>query len=233
MYGLGGGSDYTVFLHHLGIPSVDFGFYGGDGSYHSRYDSYWFFTNYGDPGFAYGEKLTELVSLFLLRMADARVLPFDYASYSETIDRYIDGLQEVAKQQAVADVVDLGKIRDANARLKTTANSLNEAIARLAATTDQARERNKQALSRLNDLLLAAESAFIDQNGLPRRPWYRHQIYAPSLKIGYVSQPLPGVQESIERKDVEQAKSMTDVLVRALERVERTLHEAIAVAERV
>lgn len=222
-----------MFLHHLGIPSLDFGFGSLDGSYHSRYDSYWFFTNYGDPGFAYGEKLTELVSLFLLRMASSRVLPFDYASTSETIERYIDTLAEAAKQHSVADVIDIGKIRAANARLRKAADSLKAETTRITALTDGDWERNRTSLSRLNDLLIVTESAFLDQNGLPRRPWYRHQIYAPGYETGYVVKPLPGVQEAIERKNVEEAKSMTAVLVRTLERVEQTLQEAISVATQV
>ncbi|WP_414586579.1 transferrin receptor-like dimerization domain-containing protein [Scytonema sp. PCC 10023] len=228
--GLGAGSDYMVFMHHLGIPSLDFGFGGADdyGGYHSRYDSYWFFKNYGDPGIAYGERLTELVSLFLLRMADARVLPFDYASYSEAIDRYIDELSEVAQKHSVA--LDIDRIRAANIELRTTAQKLNAETAQIATMSDRSLEHNQKAISRLNNLLLRAESAFLDQNGLPRRPWYRHQIYAPGYDTGYNAEPLPGVREAIERKDTEQTEQMTNVLVSALNRVRDTLQEAFAVA---
>lgn len=121
-----------------------------------------FFTNYGDPGFAYGEKLTELVSLFLLRMAYSRVLPFDYASTSQTIERYIDTLAKAAKQHSVADVVDIGKIRAANAQLKKAADSLKVETTRITALTDGDSKRNHTSLSRLNDLLIATESAFLD-----------------------------------------------------------------------
>ncbi|WP_407887946.1 transferrin receptor-like dimerization domain-containing protein [Scytonema sp. NUACC26] len=224
--GLGAGSDFMVFLHHLGVPSLDFGFGGASdyGSYHSRYDSYWFFKNYGDPGAAYGQKLTELVSLFLLRMANARLLPFDYASYSEAIDSYIDGLSSVAQQQGVA--VDIDRIRAANSQLKTTARQLNAETAQFAQMTERSLERNRKAISRLNDLLIAAESAFLDEKGLPRRPWYRHQIYAPGYDTGYSAKFLPGVREAIERKDTSEVEQMTAVLESAINRVRDTLQQA-------
>jgi N-acetylated-alpha-linked acidic dipeptidase len=230
MGGLGAGSDFMVFLDHLGIPSVDFGFSGGTGSYHSLYDSYWFFSTHGDRNFAYGEKLSELVSRFLLRMADADVLPFDYASTAETIDRYLDELAEVVKKQELADRVDLAGIRATNARLKETALQLNQEIARIKAMDGKDLERNRQALIQLNDLLLATELAFLDPNGLPRRPWYRHQIYAPGYLTGYGVKTLPGVREAIEKKDAEEAQQMAQVLEKTLSQVRGTLQEAVTVA---
>jgi N-acetylated-alpha-linked acidic dipeptidase len=230
MGGLGAGSDYVVFLDHLGIPSVDFGFSGGTGSYHSLYDTYWFFTTHGDKDFSYGETLTELVSRFLLRMADAEVLPFDYASTAETINGYLDELAEVAKKLKLADMIDLTGIRAANARLKETALQLNKEIARIKAMDAKELEGNRQALAQLNDLLLATELAFLDPNGLPRRPWYRHQIYAPGYLTGYGVKTLPGVREAMEKKDVEEAKQMAQVLENTLNRVRGTLQEAVTVA---
>lgn len=228
--GLGAGSDYVVFLDHLGIPAVDFGFSSGTGSYHSLYDTYWFFSTHGDRNFAYGETLTELVSLFLLRMADADVLPFDYASTAEMIDAYLDELAEVGKKQELANIVDLAGIRSANAQLKERALQLNKEIARIKAMDAKDLERNRQALAQLNDLLLATEVAFLDRNGLPRRPWYRHQIYAPGYLTGYGVKTLPGVREAMEKKDVEEAKQMAQVLEKTLNRVGGTLQEAVTVA---
>ncbi len=225
--GLGAGSDFMVFLHHLGIPSLEFGFAAPYGAYHSRYDNYWFFQNYGDPGVAYGQKLTELVSLFLLRMADAKILPFDYVSYSEAIDHYIDGLAKVVEKQNVA--LDINKIRAANAELKTTAQKLNVETARLA--TSNLDWKPNLALSRLNNLLIKAESAFLDQNGLPRHPWYRHQIYAPGYNTGYNAIPLAGVREAIDLGDISEAKQMTIVLESALNRARDTLQQAIVQAQ--
>jgi N-acetylated-alpha-linked acidic dipeptidase len=227
---LGSGSDYTAFLDHLGIPSINLGFSSGNGIYHSRYDSHWFFTTYGDPEFKYGEKLSELAALFLLRLANADVLPFDYASSAETIDRYLDELDKEVEKQNLAEEVDLSGIRVANRELAATASVLNGEIRRITAADGKTLRRHRKALRRLNDLLVTAEQAFLDQRGLPGRPWFRHQIYAPGYYTGYGVKTLPGVREAIEKKDVEEVNQMAAVLEQTLDRVRRTLLEAIVVA---
>lgn len=227
---LGSGSDYTVFLDHLGIPSVNLGFESGNGIYHSLYDTHWFYTKFGDPGFAYGERLAELVGLFLLRLANADILPFDYASTAETIDRYLDELEREIESRGLQ--VDLSEVRRTNRRMGATATALNAEIARILASDLAASEDRppRDNLARLNDLLVRAEQAFLDEGGLPGRPWFRHQIYAPGYYTGYGVKTLPGVREAIEQNDVETAQRMAGVLASALERVRKVLVEAITVA---
>lgn len=226
---LGSGSDYTVFLDHLGIPSVNLGFESGNGIYHSLYDTHWFYTQFGDPGFAYGERLAELVGLLLLRLANADILPFDYASTAETIDRYLDELEREIESRGLE--VDLSEVRRRNRKLGATAEALNAEVARILASDLAAVQDGppREKLARLNDLLVRAEQAFLDEAGLPGRPWFRHQIYAPGYYTGYGVKTLPGVREAIERNDVEMAQRMAGVLASALERVRKVLVEAIAV----
>lgn len=226
---LGSGSDYTVFLDHLGIPSVNLGFESENGIYHSLYDTHWFYTRFGDPGFAYGERLAELVSLFLLRLANADVLPFDYASTAETIDRYLDELDRELHSRKLE--LDLGELRRANRRMAATAEALNAEIERIVAS-DVAAENGsgRPELARLNDLLVRAEQAFLDPGGLPGRPWFRHQVYAPGYYTGYGVKTLPGIREAIEQNDLATAQRRARVLASALEGVRRTLVEAISVA---
>ncbi|MFQ6046642.1 MAG: transferrin receptor-like dimerization domain-containing protein, partial [Gemmatimonadales bacterium] len=225
---LGSGSDYTVFLDHLGIPSVNLGFGSGNGIYHSRYDTHWFFTTFGDPGFAYGERLAHLVGLFLLRLANAEVLPFDYASTAETTDQYLDELQSEIESRDL--VVDLSGVREANARLAAAARTLNAEVERILAMEAGALDAHQAALRRLNGLLLAVEDAFLDPEGLPGRPWYRHQLYAPGFYTGYGVKTLPGVREAIEQADAAGAQRAAGVLAQALERARGRLVEAVAVA---
>ena len=165
---LGSGSDYTVFLDHLGIPALDMGFSSGNGVYHSRYDTHWFFTHFGDPGFAYGVKLAELVGTFLERMANADVLPLDYASTAETVDRYLDQLEREA-QRAKLDV-DLSAVRRANARFGATATALNAEVQRVLALDPAVLARSAGALARLNDALEHTEEGFLSPQGPPQRP---------------------------------------------------------------
>jgi N-acetylated-alpha-linked acidic dipeptidase len=227
---LGSGSDYTVFLDHLGIPSMNIGFSSGNGIYHSRYDTRWFYITYGDPGFLYGEKLSEVVAKFLIRMANADVLPFDYTSTTETIDRYLDELEAESAERGLADRVDLANVRQANASLETAAAVLNDEIERLLETEAATAEKNKAAMQQLNAALVEAERGFLHAEGLPGRPWYRHQIYAPGFYTGYGVKTLPGVREAIEKGDPGEANEMAAVLAASLGRARRTLVNAIVIA---
>jgi N-acetylated-alpha-linked acidic dipeptidase len=208
---LGSGSDYTVFLDHLGIPSVNLGFSSGNGIYHSRYDTHWFYTTYGDRDFAYGEKLAEVVALFLHRMANA---------------------DELARRH-LADEVDLSGVWRAAERMGGAGVTLAAEVERLLALNETALRSHSDALGRINDLLVRAEQGFLRLEGLPGRPWYRHQVYAPGFYTGYGVKTLPGVREAIEQGDGATAQQMADALERALNRVREALVEAIVEAAAV
>ena len=228
---LGSGSDYTVFLDHLGLPSLDMGFESNNGIYHSAYDTHWFFTHFGDPGYAYGVKLAELVGVFLERMANADVLPFDYASTAETVNRYLDELDQEVKKRSLT--VDLSAVRAANQRLGATAEALNAEINRILSGTGEREAASGEALARLNDQIVKVEQAFLSNDGLPRRPWFRHQIYAPGFYTGYGVKTLPGVREALENNDAAEAQRMAGVLTTALERAREALAQALATATTV
>ncbi len=227
---LGSGSDYTVFLDHLGIPAINMGFSSGNGIYHSRYDTHWFFTTNGDPGFVFGEKLAELVALFLIRLANADILPFNYASTAETINRYLDELQKELEKRNLQKEINLSDIRKMNTELSATATVVNREIQRIYKLNQADAKRHREKIQQLNNLLLSAEQAFLYSEGLPGRPWYRHQLYAPGFYTGYGVKTLPGVREAIEKQDVQETREMSKVLVTTLERVHRTLLYSIIVA---
>lgn len=231
---LGSGSDYTVFLDHLGIPAADVGFSSGNGIYHSKYDSRWFFTEFGDPGFRYGETLSEVAALFLLRLANADVLPLDYERTAETMARYREELGALADSTGLADSVDLERIDSSVEAFRAAAAALNESVGEITSLRrDSLTSAGADSLRRLNGLLLQVEQDFLVEEGLPGRPWYRHQLYAPGFYTGYGVKTLPGVREALEQGDVEQARRMTDRLVRAVDRARNTLVEAARVARTV
>ena len=225
---LGSGSGYTVFLDHLGIPALDMGFSSGNGVYHSRYDTHWFFTHFGDPGWAYGVKLSELVGTFLERVANADVLPLDYASTAETVDRYLDQLEQETKSRNLD--VDLSGVRAANARFRATATALDAEVQRVLALDPAVLARSTDALARLNDAIEHTEEGFLSPQGLPHRPWFRHQLYAPGLYTGYGVKTLPGVREALDNRDATQARHMAAVLAGALDGARDSLVQAIAAA---
>ena len=230
---LGSGSDYTVFLDHLGIPSINLGFSSGNGIYHSRYDSHWFFTTYGDPGFRYGEKLAELVAVFLLRMANADILPFDYAATSETIERYLDELDKELEKKNWQNSVDFAPLRKRNKSLYYAAGVLNDEIHRILISGLAQEKKHRKKLQRLNRFLYRTEQQFLHEAGLPGRPWFKHQIYAPGFYTGYGVKTLPGIREAIEKGDADEARRMAQVLEEALYRTQQALVQAIRVAAEI
>ena len=222
---LGSGSDYTVFIDHLGIPSLDLRFDSPNGVYHSRYDTQRFFTTFGDPGFQTGERLAEVVALLLTRLANADVLPLDYTATAETIDRYLDELEAESDRRDLT--VRLDSVRAANESFSLHAAAINAAIDNVLALPAAERDTLTATVDGLNDLLLDVEAGFLHEAGLPGRPWYRHQLYAPGFDTGYGVKTVPGVREAIERGDAETAQTMTDALEDSLRRIVEQMREAL------
>jgi N-acetylated-alpha-linked acidic dipeptidase len=198
---LGSGSDYTVFLNHLGVPSMDLTFDGPYGVYHTAYDSHAWMSRFGDPDFAYHAAMARLWGVMALRFANADVLPFDYAAYGRDLLVYLDDVAKLAGERKVA--LDLAAARAAA-----------QAIAAMPAPPATAGAAANGAMIRAERDLLAPE-------GIPDRPWFRHLIYAPLPS--YEAETLPGVREAVVAGDPTRAQAQAAVLARALERMRATL----------
>jgi N-acetylated-alpha-linked acidic dipeptidase len=184
---LGSGSDYTSFLQHLGIPSSDIGSGGGTGTYHSAFDNFAFFKQFVDPTFEYEQQMARVFGVEILRMAQADVLPMDYAEYGKEIHAYLETAKkrvEATKWQTKPDFAAAFAAADA---LSTSANALDQAK-----SVGDA-DRNKA--------FMQAERAFLNTDGLPRRPFFKHSIYAPGEYTGYAAVVIPGVNEAIDAND--------------------------------
>jgi N-acetylated-alpha-linked acidic dipeptidase len=219
---LGSGSDYTAFLDHVGIASLDMGLNGpgGDGSYHSTYDNPTWFKKYIDPQFKYSVLAAQVTGVALLRLADAEVLPFDYESYGRQILEYVGEIE----QQAVKASADGARQVDF-AGLKSAAEAFTKAGAALRSRGESALAAapDAAALAPINRTLFMAERDLIDPVGLPDRQWYRHVIYAPGLYTGYGVKTIPGVREAIDAANFTRAAEQAQVVIRALQRATRTL----------
>jgi N-acetylated-alpha-linked acidic dipeptidase len=222
---LGSGSDYTVFIDHLGVPSVDIAYGGEDetGQYHSIYDDFYFYTHFEDPGFLYGRALAQTAGTMVMRMADADVLPFQFADQADTVRTYITEVEKLADTMRTqikdrnADIADGAYTAAADpektnvpppvdivppyfnfAPLENASDDLTAVAAEyekaLMARTDKADPR------KVNAVLLEAEHALTDPAGLPNRPWFENMIYAPGLYTGYDVKTLPAVREALEQK---------------------------------
>jgi N-acetylated-alpha-linked acidic dipeptidase len=212
--GLGSGSDYAVFLNHLGIPVADIRFTGPYGVYHSLYDTHTWVARIGDPGFRYHTALVQLWGVLTLRLANADAVPLDYAAYAD----YIAGLVTEVERRSAHTRVDA----PAFGALRAAAVRLEEAAAAFGRNRDAALTRDDaSALGVMNEQVLSVERALLDPGGIPGRPWYRHLVYAP--KYTYEPELLPGVAEAVAAGDSRAVAVQARRLAAALERAARAL----------
>jgi N-acetylated-alpha-linked acidic dipeptidase len=236
---LGSGSDYTPFLQHIGIPSVNLGFGGesGGGIYHSAYDDFYWYTHFSDTSFVYGRALAQTAGVMAMRLASADVLPYSYTNLASTVQGYVGELQKlldserdevvelnrqidegtyaaiddpwepmvIPAKKAVPPHLAFAPLQNGAAALTASANRYSEALA-------AARQRGDTVLADgslrgVNALLIQSERRLINDAGLPKRPWYKHQLYAPGLYTGYGVKTVPAVREAIEQHDFVSADS--------------------------
>lgn len=241
---LGSGSDYSSFLQHIGMPSLNLGFGGEDngGEYHSIYDSYDDYRRFKDPSFSYGVALAETAGHAVLRMADADVLPFDFRILYKTIQGYATDLISSVNdmRQATETENDVIRAGDYHLAMDTALHMLppqpkdevpyldfsplENALARLHTATDSAwntwakMDSSGRDADAFNKHLYQAEQQLLLPDGLPRRSWYRHSIYAPGFYTGYGVKTLPGIREAVEQRNWKEAQQQ---IIRAAEAVDR------------
>jgi N-acetylated-alpha-linked acidic dipeptidase len=209
---LGSGSDYSAFQQHLGVPSSDVTSTGPYGVYHSTFDDFAWFKKFGDPDFVYEQQMARVFGLEALRMADADVFPYDYEEYGKEVAAYLNDAQRRAENKFGAHVVDFG------AAMKAT-EDFQEAGAKILLR----QKKPSQNTARLNQSLLSAERALLAPEGLLHRPWFRHLIYAPGEYTGYAPVVIPGVNEALDRGDVDAVRRQLAVLTVAVERAAKAL----------
>jgi N-acetylated-alpha-linked acidic dipeptidase len=234
---LGSGSDYTPFVQHLGVASINLGYEGegqSGGVYHSAYDTFEHYSRFGDPGFVYSVTLAKTAGRLVLRAADADLEPFQFGDLAATVAGQIAELKTLVgttrdHATAVNRLIDQKAFALAADPMATSGAPdreavapaldfapLDAALARLKASAD-AYDRASAVSSpvgraeRADAILQGAEQALIDARGLPGRPWYRHMLYAPGMLTGYGAKTLPGIREAIESRRWSEA---SDFIVR-------------------
>ncbi len=234
MSALGSGSDWTAFLQHVGVAALSIGYGGedGGGSYHSIYDSFDHYTRFGDPTFEYGIAEAETNGRLMLRLANSDFLPFEFTTFADTMQRYLDELTKLAQTtqtnieeqnrlvrehvleiaadptktyvpppvEATAPYLNFAPLQNAIARLKTAAADY-DASPHTAAADSQ---------------VMHAEEKLLTANGLPRRPWFKHVIYAPGFYTGYGVKTVPGVREAIEQKQWTEANQQIEIVAKVI-----------------
>jgi len=240
---MGSGSDYSSFIQHVGVPSLNIGFGGENegGEYHSIYDSYDHYSKYKDPGFAYGVTLAQTAGRAALRLSEADALPFDFTALHKTVKGYIaelmnnvDQMREKAKvENELVNTKAYAVAADPTEGLKlpTTVEdvpyvdfaSILNALTRLEKSAEQVEQikvnADAQKLASINAKIYAAEQTLLMTKGLPRRPWYKHSLYAPGFYTGYGVKTIPGVREAIEQKDWSETRTQIEEVAAAINRL--------------
>jgi N-acetylated-alpha-linked acidic dipeptidase len=201
---LGGGSDYTVFLNHLGVPSADLGFDGDDWAYHTTFDTHEYVDRVADPGFRYTTTMTRVLGIAAARLASADVVPIDpmgTAAATRAFWREIEPRvpRNAANVQAVEAAID---------ELERAAQAFGRRRDSVLGSGDPGQYQE------MNRRLLQLERSFIDDRGLPGREWYKHVLMAPARS--YQPLVLPGVLEALESADTVRFASQAERLAAAL-----------------
>ena len=212
---LGSGSDFTPFLQHLGVPATDIGSDGPYGVYHSVFDNYNWFIKFADPTFVYEQQQARVFGLEVLHMADTDVLPYDYRLYGQNVVSYLKAAQERATAAKMS--LDFSDATTAAQRFAAAGESVYKL---------QTSHQSGVALAGVNFALRDAETALLNNAGLPHRPWYKHTIYAPGEYTGYAAVVIPGVNEGIDEADAARTQAQLVALTKALNRAAKILEDA-------
>ncbi|HUQ32475.1 MAG TPA: M28 family metallopeptidase [Pyrinomonadaceae bacterium] len=261
---LGSGSDYTPFIDHLGIASLNIGYGGEDsgGSYHSIYDSVDHYTRFGDPNFDYGIALAQTGGRIVLRLANADTLPLSFGNFADAVERYVrevtrltdemrEGTRErnrqisertlaviadptqvyvMPKAEAPVPYLNFAPLQNALARLQDSARAFDAAINE-ASSTGRSRALSLEAQKSLDETLIKTERAMTREQGLPRRPWFKHQIYAPGFYTGYGVKTLPGVREAIEQRNWREASEQVIIVSETIDRLSGEIDRATKIVK--
>jgi len=257
---LGSGSDYTAFLDHDGVASLNIGFGGEDGGgiYHSIYDDFYWYTHFSDKEFVYGRALAQAGGTAVMRIADADLLPFEFGDFADTVRAYIKELKELS-QKMQEDIrernrqIEEGVFRATNdpreplvppspeavpphlnfAPLDNAADAVSQAATEYKKAFDAANSNGGSTLAsasiaEVNRMLIETERKLTTAEGLPNRPWFKHQLDAPGFYTGYAAKTMPAAREAIDQKQWKQADEGIVVIARVLQEEAALISSAAA-----
>ncbi|HKW88277.1 MAG TPA: transferrin receptor-like dimerization domain-containing protein [Candidatus Acidoferrales bacterium] len=250
---LGSGSDYSSFIDHAGITSLNIGYGGesGGGIYHSIYDDYYWYSHFDDGCEVYGRALAQTAGTAIMRLADADVIPFDFSGLSDAVDRYVSELQKLAQSEREKIEWQNKEVRDGIftsvsdpqktfvppaietippyinfAPLQNAQTALDQAAKRYEAAFAKAEQSGNVSGAAVNRDLIDSERDLLLPDGLPGRPWYKHALYAPGFYTGYGVKTVPGVREAIEQHNWQQAEQQIAIVAGVLQKEAEAINTA-------
>jgi N-acetylated-alpha-linked acidic dipeptidase len=205
---IGSGSDHTVFLNFLGRPVITLQFDGPYGVYHSMYDSFYWMNHFGDPGYKYHATMSALWGVTALRLAQADILPFDFAFYGRTLNRFIDDVKKNPRYDA--NKIKLDNLQKSAAAFEAAGKSVKTILDRVVASE----KIDARTAEQYNQFILKVESNWLNPDGIPGRPWFKHLLYC--ARYTYAHLELPGLTEAIESQNWEEAQRQSEILAKAI-----------------
>jgi len=206
---IGSGSDHTVFLNFLGRPVITLQFDGPYGVYHSMYDDFYWMNHFGDPGYKYHATMSALWGVTALRLSEADILPFDFAFYGRTINSFIGDLKKNPRYDA--NKIKLDNLQESAAAFEAAGKNVKTLLDRMAASG----KIGPQAAENYNQSILKVESNWLNPDGIPGRPWFKHLLYC--ARYTYAHLELPGLTEAIESQNWEEAQRQSEILAKAID----------------
>jgi len=238
---IGSGSDHTVFLNFIGMPVIGLGFEGDYGVYHSAYDDFFWMNHFGDPGYRYHTLMSQLWGVTALRLANADLLPFDFATYADNIRQFVNDLAKnnpailsggkagakdpttvcatCSASETKSDPLNLSDVRKSIDAFESAGKNLNQSLTQKLAEG----KLDPQLAATLNHGMMQAERNWLNPDGIPGRPWFKHILYG--ARFTYAHLELPGLTEAVEKQDWPTARQQAEILERALEKNTRLLEQ--------
>lgn len=258
---LGSGSDYSPFIDHLGIASINYGYGGevGGGIYHSIYDDFYWYSHFDDPTEQYGRTLSQTAGTTVMRLADSDVPPFDFTGLSDAVGRFVSELKKLDKTEhdqiewqnkeiqdgifaatsdptkkfVPPDVEEVPQPLDFSA-LDSAVKNLKQSAEHYQSAFDKAQQGSSASgasFQAVDQDLIATERDLLSEAGLPGRPWYKHQLYAPGIYTGYGVKTIPAVREAIEQKNWSQAAEQIGIVAGVLQKEADSINAAASALE--
>jgi N-acetylated-alpha-linked acidic dipeptidase len=226
--------------------------------YHSVYDDFYWYTKFVDTDFAYGRALSQTAGSAIMRLADADWLPVDYAPQVDAIAKYETELEKLLKDkqeefternlelkegvfvatndprrplkpppsEAVPPYINFSAMKNAIDALRKSAEHFSQDIADFKAAGSPALPQ--KSLDLINADLLRVSRLFLNQQGLPERPWFKNQIYAPGAYTGYGAKPIAAVREYMDQKKWHEAEAQVPQVSRVIEDAAAGIDKAAA-----
>jgi len=231
-------------------------------SYHSVYDDFYWYTHFMDADFWYGRALAQTGGTTVMRLADAELIPYEYTDLAETIGKYVTELEKILKdkqeeiaernlelkegvftavadphktfvpppQETVPPYMNFAPLKNGVESIKHSADRYQAAVAK--AWSDGAPALSPQALASLNTDLLKIQRSFLSERGLPERPWFKNQVYAPGAYTGYGAKPIAAVREYMDEKKWAEADAQVPTVGKVLEDAAAAIGKAADELER-